>query len=104
MRGYHWVRRSNQRTNINLSYSLFHHVSLFNEALEITGQAKAAFPFNPDDLYTRGARLIRESVQYGVTSMRAHVEVDKIVGSTCLEIAQALQRKFEKVCDVQIAG
>ncbi|KNZ80975.1 Cytosine deaminase [Termitomyces sp. J132] len=35
--------------------------------------------------------------------MRAHVEVDKIVGFSCLDVAQALQRKFEKVCDVQIA-
>ncbi|KAG6890809.1 hypothetical protein C0995_003242 [Termitomyces sp. Mi166 len=78
--------------------------SHFNEALEVTGRAKAAFPLDLDDLYSRGARLIRESVQYGVTSMRAHVEVDKIVGFSCLDVAQVLRRNFEKVCDVQIAG
>ncbi|RDB18021.1 Cytosine deaminase [Hypsizygus marmoreus] len=75
----------------------------FHEALEVTGRAKAAFPLDLNDLYDRGARLIRESVQFGVTSMRAHVEVDSIVGFACLDVAQALQRKFELICDVQIA-
>ncbi|KAG6814261.1 hypothetical protein H0H92_015376 [Tricholoma furcatifolium] len=78
--------------------------SQFNEALEVTGQAKMAFPMDPGDLYARGARLIRESVQCGVTSMRAHVEVDKIVGFSCLNVAQELQSDFRKVCDVQIAA
>ncbi|KAG6850740.1 hypothetical protein H0H93_009363 [Arthromyces matolae] len=79
-------------------------VSQFNEALQVTGQAKAAFPLDIADLYTRGARLICESVQYGVTSMRAHVEVDKIVGFSCLDVAQALKKEFQNVCEVQIAG
>ncbi|KAF5382765.1 hypothetical protein D9615_002934 [Tricholomella constricta] len=80
------------------------YISHFTEALETTGKAKAAFPLDLDDLFDRGARLIRESVQCGVTSMRAHVEVDKIVEFSCLNVAQALRSKFERICDVQIAG
>ncbi|KAF8073791.1 hypothetical protein FPV67DRAFT_1738326 [Lyophyllum atratum] len=64
---------------------------------------KAAFPANLVDLYDRGARLIRESVECGVTSMRAHVEVDKLVGFSCLDVAQALRSRFQSICDVQIA-
>lgn len=66
--------------------------------------AKAEFPHHADDLYTRGARIIRESVEYGVTAMRAHVEVDTTVGFACLEAAQRLQDDYRAQCDVQIAG
>ncbi|KAG6841980.1 hypothetical protein C0991_004471 [Blastosporella zonata] len=59
--------------------------------------AKAGFSLDLDDLYARGARLIRESVQCGVTSMRAHVEVDTIVGFSCLDVAQALSKEFRKL-------
>lgn len=86
------------------TYSHIRDVRQFNEAMELTGRAKAAFPLDLDDLRARGARLIRESVQYGVTSMRAHVEVDSIVGFCCLDIAQTLQKEFRTLCDVQIAG
>jgi cytosine/adenosine deaminase-related metal-dependent hydrolase len=72
--------------------------------MEVTGRAKVAFPFDLDDLYSRGARLIRESVECGVTSMRAHVEVDAIVGFACLDVAGALRDKFKMICKVQIAG
>ncbi|GLB38429.1 putative metallo-dependent hydrolase [Lyophyllum shimeji] len=75
----------------------------FAEALEITSKAKAAFPLDLADLYDRGARLIRESVECGVTSMRAHVEVDKVVGFSCLDVAQALRSNFSSICDIQIA-
>jgi cytosine/adenosine deaminase-related metal-dependent hydrolase len=72
--------------------------------MTITGKAKVSFPLDLDDLYRRGARLIRESVECGVTSMRAHVEVDAIVGFACLDVAEALRDKFKLICDVQIAG
>lgn len=66
--------------------------------------AKAEFPHRIDDLYARGARIIRESVEYGVTAMRAHVEVDTLVGFACLEAAQKLQGDYRTQCDIQIAG
>lgn len=75
----------------------------FKEAMEVTGKAKAAFALDLDDLYRRGARLIHESVECGVTSMRAHVEVDAIVGFACLDVAESLRDKFKMICEVQIA-
>jgi cytosine/adenosine deaminase-related metal-dependent hydrolase len=72
--------------------------------MEVTGKAKAAFALDLDDLYRRGARLIRESVECGVTSMRAHVEVDSIVRFACLDVAESLRDKFKTICKVQIAG
>lgn len=72
--------------------------------MNVTAKAKRDFPKNTDDLYRRGARLIEESVENGVTSMRAHVEVDGIVGFSCLDVAIKLKAQYKEICDVQIAG
>ncbi|KAJ8472589.1 hypothetical protein ONZ45_g16603 [Pleurotus djamor] len=74
----------------------------FEEAMTLTDQAKASF--DKKDLYSRGARLIVESVEAGVTSMRAHVEVDTTVGLTCVDVGLQLRRNFRPICDVQIAA
>jgi cytosine/adenosine deaminase-related metal-dependent hydrolase len=74
----------------------------FSEAISVTAEAKKLFTM--DDLLTRGRQLIRESIQAGVTAMRAHVEVDTTVRFTCLEAAIALKEEFKDICDVQIAG
>ncbi|KAK0201717.1 Metallo-dependent hydrolase [Desarmillaria ectypa] len=47
--------------------------------------------------------FIRESIECGVTSMRAHVEVDSIVGLSCLTAAVRLRNEFKTTCNVQIA-
>ena len=70
----------------------------------MTAAAKARFPTSLDNLYERGKRLVIESVQYGVTSMRAHVEVDEIVNLQCLHVALRLKREFVDLCDIQVAG
>lgn len=70
----------------------------------VTAKAKESFQTNKDDLRCRGTRLIEESVENGVTSMRAHVEVDTIVGFSCLEVALELKARYKDICDVQIAG
>ncbi len=70
--------------------------------MALTGNAKASF--DKRDLYYRGARLVLESVECGVTSMRAHVEVDTIVGSNCIDVGLQLKRTFRPICDIQIAG
>ncbi|KAI0056281.1 Metallo-dependent hydrolase [Artomyces pyxidatus] len=75
----------------------------FEEALKITSEAKTRFALNMDDVYARGHRLITESIANGVTSLRAHVEVDNIVGFDCLDIALQLKSDFARVCDIQIA-
>ncbi len=45
-----------------------------------------------------------ESVHYGVTSMRVHVEVDETVGLTCLNVGLRLKEELAKLCDIQITG
>lgn len=74
----------------------------FQEALTVTEKAKRQFPDNEDDLYDRGKRLILESVHYGVTSMRVHVEVDETVGLTCFNVGLRLKEELAKLCDIQI--
>ncbi|EPT05239.1 hypothetical protein FOMPIDRAFT_125332 [Fomitopsis schrenkii] len=74
----------------------------FAEALRVTAKAKAAFPSRLRDLYDRGKRFIIESVQCGVTAMRAHVEVDKTVHTCCLDTGLKLKDEFRAICDVQI--
>jgi cytosine/adenosine deaminase-related metal-dependent hydrolase len=74
----------------------------FHEALNVTAHAKAAFTL--EDVLLRGRRLIRESITCGVTSMRAHVEVDTTVRFSCLEAALQLKEEFKALCEIQIAG
>ncbi|KAI0953142.1 hypothetical protein AcW1_007440 [Taiwanofungus camphoratus] len=76
----------------------------FAEALRVTAKAKCAFPSDEEDLYNRGKRLVISSVECGVTAMRAHVEVDEIVGMSCLDVGLKLREEFKEVCEVQIAA
>jgi len=50
----------------------------------------------------RGGELIEESIRFGVTSMRAFVEVDSTVGMKCLDAGLALKEQFKDRCYVQI--
>lgn len=61
----------------------------FEEAMSLTGQAKSMFEH--EDLLERGQRLIDESIEAGVTHMRAFVEVDAGVRTKCLDAGIALQ-------------
>ncbi|KAH8820532.1 hypothetical protein F5884DRAFT_849790 [Xylogone sp. PMI_703] len=72
----------------------------FKEALSLTDEAKARFEH--DDLMERGRALIEESISFGVTHMRAFVEVDLTVGMKCLEAGLALKQEFKSRCYVQI--
>ena len=79
----------------------------FPEALRVTSLVKSSFSaHSPDageeDLYARGDRLIQESVEAGVTTMRAHVEVDAVVRDACVRAALKLKKKWRDVCDVRI--
>ncbi|KAF2116226.1 hypothetical protein BDV96DRAFT_491528 [Lophiotrema nucula] len=74
----------------------------FQEAMELTGSAKSRF--EEDDLLRRGRQLIQESIHFGVTAMRAFVEVDSGVGNKCLEAGLRLKEEFEARCDVQICA
>ncbi|KNG44839.1 cytosine deaminase protein-like protein [Stemphylium lycopersici] len=74
----------------------------FQEAMQMTGEAKSRF--QEEDLLRRGTRLIEESIQHGVTSMRAFVEVDGVVHLKCLHAGLKLKEIFEDRCDVQICA
>ncbi|KAF2874423.1 hypothetical protein BDV95DRAFT_604604 [Massariosphaeria phaeospora] len=74
----------------------------FQEAMAMTGKAKARF--DEDDLLRRGRQLIDESIRYGVTAMRAFVEVDGGVQFKCLNAGLKLREEFEGRCEVQICA
>jgi len=74
----------------------------FAEAMELTTKAKARF--SKTDLLRRGRQLITESIQAGVTVMRAFVEVDGDVMFKCLDAGLALKREFARRCDLQICA
>ncbi|THX28112.1 Metallo-dependent hydrolase [Aureobasidium pullulans] len=87
-----------------LSHPKYAHLQIeegsFKEAMELTSKAKSNFEH--EDLLERGLRVIDESVQAGVTSMRAFVEVDQIVGLKCIEAGKALKHKAQNRCHVQL--
>lgn len=74
----------------------------FQEAMQLTAKAKARF--QEDDLLRRGRWLIRESIDAGVTCMRAFVEVDAIVRFKCLAAGLKLKEEFEDRCHIQICA
>ena len=89
-----------------LSHPKYAHLQIeegtFNEAMNLTSKAKSSFEH--DDLIERGLRVIDESVQAGVTSMRAFVEVDPIVGLKCIQVGKSLKDKAQSRCHVQICA
>ncbi|KAF9236489.1 hypothetical protein BU15DRAFT_89107 [Melanogaster broomeanus] len=74
------------------------------EALHVTNKAKAGFPERHADLYARATRLVRESVEAGVTVMRAYVEIDTAVGMVCIDTGLKLKSEWEGVCNIQIVA
>jgi len=64
--------------------------------------AEAKSRFEVDDLIERGRALIEESIGFGVTHMRAFVEVDLGVGLKCLDAGLRLKAEFRDRCFVQI--
>ncbi|KAK0127763.1 hypothetical protein ONS96_007275 [Cadophora gregata f. sp. sojae] len=72
----------------------------FAEAMKLTSEAKSRFERN--DLMERGRALIEESINFGVTHLRAFVEVDLTVRFKCLEAGLALKQEFKDRSYVQI--
>ncbi|KAK5175869.1 uncharacterized protein LTR77_001009 [Saxophila tyrrhenica] len=91
-----------------LSHPKYAHLQIekgdFQEAMALTGEAKK--DFEELDLLERGQRLIDESVEAGVTHMRAFVELDAVVGMKCLDAGIKLKRetKAEGRCMVQLCA
>ncbi|KAF8558328.1 Metallo-dependent hydrolase [Imleria badia] len=74
------------------------------EALQVTNKIKARFPDRLVDLHARATRLVRQSVEAGVTAMRAYVEIDTTVGMVCLDTGLKVKSEWEGVCDIQIVA
>lgn len=74
----------------------------FKEAMELTTTAKSRF--DRDDLLKRGRQLIEESIQHGVTAMRAFVEVDGGVQFKCLDAGLQLKTEYQGRCEVQLCA
>jgi cytosine/adenosine deaminase-related metal-dependent hydrolase len=74
----------------------------FQEAMELTGKAKARF--DQDDLLRRGRTLIEESISHGVTAMRAFVEVDGGVQFKCIVAGLQLKAEYRDRCEIQLCA
>lgn len=74
----------------------------FAEAMTLTSQAKANF--TREDLLERGQRLLDESIEAGVTHIRAFVEVDAVVENKCLDAGLELREAVAGKCEVQLCA
>lgn len=72
----------------------------FAEALSNTSKAKERY--TSKDLERRGEQLVIESIQAGVTSMRAFVEVDRVTKHKCVQAGVLLKSKYQKSCHIQL--
>jgi len=89
-----------------LSHPKYAHLQIeegtFDEAMDLTSKAKSSFEH--DDLLERGLRVVDESVRAGVTSMRAFVEVDPIVGLKCIQAGKSLKDEACSRCHIQLCA
>jgi cytosine deaminase len=72
------------------------------EAIRLTGAVKRGF--TADDIAARARRVLDLAVAAGTTTMRAHVEVDPIVGLMGMEVMQALEREYAPAVDLQLCA
>lgn len=89
-----------------LSHPKYAHLQIeegtFDEAMDLTSKAKSSFEH--DDLLERGLRVVDESVRAGVTSMRAFVEVDPVVGLKCIQAGKSLKDEVCSRCHIQLCA
>jgi len=72
------------------------------EAIRLTGQAKRGF--TTEDIAARARHVLDMAVPAGTTAMRAHVEVDPIVGLAGMEAMLALKREYAPAVDIQLCA
>jgi cytosine/creatinine deaminase len=72
------------------------------EAIRLTGQAKRGF--TTADIAARARRVLDMAVAAGTTAMRAHVEVDPIVGLAGMEAMLALEREYAPAVEIQLCA
>ena len=69
-------------------------------AIRATAEMKARF--TREDIAARARRALELSIRHGTTAMRAHVEVDPIVGLAGMEAIVPLKREYAWAIDLQI--
>ena len=72
------------------------------EAIRLTGAAKR--DFTADDIGARARRVLDLAVAAGTMAMRAHVEVDPIVGLMGMEAMLSLKREYAPAIDLQLSA
>jgi cytosine deaminase len=72
------------------------------DAIRLTGLAKR--DFTADDIGARARRVLDLAVAAGTTAMRAHVEVDPIVGLMGMDAMLALKREYAPAVDLQLCA
>jgi cytosine deaminase len=72
------------------------------DAIRLTGQAKRGFTVG--DIGARARRVLDLAVAAGTTTMRAHVEVDPIVGLNGLDAMLHLKREYAPAIDLQLCA
>jgi cytosine deaminase len=72
------------------------------DAIRLTGAAKRSF--TADDIAARARRVLDLAVAAGTTAMRAHVEIDPIVGLMGLDAMLALKREYAPAVELQLCA
>ena len=70
------------------------------EAIRLTADAKRSF--TPQDVYSRGSRLLDRAIGWGTTRMRTHVEVDPGIGMRGFDGVQQLVHDYAWAVDIEI--
>jgi len=70
------------------------------EAIQVTADLKKGF--TKDDIKYRSTKVLDRCLDYGVTSLRCHVEVDPIVGLKGMEVLLELKEQYKDFIDMQL--
>jgi len=60
--------------------------------------------YTPEEVRVRAVRAIRDSVKFGVTKIRANVDIDTICGLTALEGCLLAKEDTKEIADVQLVA
>jgi cytosine/creatinine deaminase len=77
-------------------------VGSVGEAIQLTAALKRGF--TRDDMRARAEQLLKMARRHGTLSVRAHVEVDPILGLSALEMALELREHLAGLMTLQIAA
>ncbi|MDI6861237.1 MAG: amidohydrolase family protein [Caldisericia bacterium] len=60
--------------------------------------------YTVDDVKSRALKAIKESIKYGVTKIRAHIDIDNICGLVALEGCLLAKEEVKDIVDIQIVA